>query len=430
MTAPAGQDPGALGTPCEIANPPGEGAGADEPAGAAGRRERYRLQAVAARILPDGHRTASCMKTRVHSAVTLWRGAGGGVHYGGLATCGSVWTCPVCAARVSQQRREEVQGAMDQHRAQGGEVLLVTFTAPHTRDDDLAPWLAAFSDALQRTKRGNPWARIRDRIRLVGSIRAMECTWGEANGWHPHVHELWFTEPGVDRESLEAQLFERWRTMAAKAGLPEPTPAHGVTVQGGGQADAYLTKWGLEPSRATWTAADEVAAGQAKVAAGGRYTPWDFLRACAAAPKGHHPRMAGLFRRYAEAFRGRQQLVWSKGLKDRFGVEDQADEDVAAAAEEPPAEVLAVLYPVHWRKVMAEGAREDLLDLAEGRGFEGVRRWFELRGMVLPDPVAATKDDQPDPCARGGPLDLWGEPVRDRGFVPRETNKEANHGAG
>jgi hypothetical protein len=30
-----------------------------------------------------------------------------------------------------------------------------------------------------------------------------------------------------------------------------------------------------------------------------------------------------------------RQLVWSRGLKDRFGVEERTDEEVAAAMEEP-----------------------------------------------------------------------------------------------
>ena len=58
--------------------------------------------------------------------------------YGGLQTCGSVWVCPVCGAqRWWNVAAGEIQQAMAQHRACGGEVHLLTLTAPHTRFDVL-----------------------------------------------------------------------------------------------------------------------------------------------------------------------------------------------------------------------------------------------------------------------------------------------------
>ena len=42
----------------------------------------------------------------------------------GLQTCGSVWVCPVCGAKVVERRRGEIQQAMAMHRACGGEVHL------------------------------------------------------------------------------------------------------------------------------------------------------------------------------------------------------------------------------------------------------------------------------------------------------------------
>lgn len=36
-------------------------------------------------------------------------------YYVGLQTCGSIWTCPVCAARISETRRKEVCHAMEKN---------------------------------------------------------------------------------------------------------------------------------------------------------------------------------------------------------------------------------------------------------------------------------------------------------------------------
>ena len=58
-------------------------------------------------------------------------------HYGNLITCGSVWTCPVCSARISEQRRQELKLAMTNWRKQVGSVYLLTLTNPHYCGDNL-----------------------------------------------------------------------------------------------------------------------------------------------------------------------------------------------------------------------------------------------------------------------------------------------------
>ena len=99
------------------------------------RVERFALQSVARDILPDS-RTAKCLRIRAYDKdVEVWKSKSHGTaSYGGLQTCGSVWTCPICAAKIAERRRLEIQAAMAQHRAQGGEVHLLTLTTPHTRD--------------------------------------------------------------------------------------------------------------------------------------------------------------------------------------------------------------------------------------------------------------------------------------------------------
>lgn len=100
-------------------------------ASAMGRRvERYALQAVARDILPKS-RTALCLRTRIKGGggVGVWKCEHAGTaHYSGLIVCGSVWTCPVCAAKISEKRRGELNAAIGQHQQSGGDVLLLTLT--------------------------------------------------------------------------------------------------------------------------------------------------------------------------------------------------------------------------------------------------------------------------------------------------------------
>ena len=98
------------------------------------RVERFALQSVARDILPTS-RTAKCLRIRAYDKdVQVWKSKNHKTaSYAGLQTCGSVWVCPVCGAKVVERRRGEIQQAMAMHRACGGEVHLLTLTVPHTR---------------------------------------------------------------------------------------------------------------------------------------------------------------------------------------------------------------------------------------------------------------------------------------------------------
>ena len=40
--------------------------------------------------------------------------------FGGLVTCGSVWACPVCAAKVATKRAEDLAAVLDAVHAWAG----------------------------------------------------------------------------------------------------------------------------------------------------------------------------------------------------------------------------------------------------------------------------------------------------------------------
>ena len=117
--------------------------------------------------------------------------------YGGLQTCGSVWVCPVCGAKVVERRRGEIQQAMAQHRACGGEVHLLTLTAPHTRFDVLEELQAKLGKALNGFLADKTVKKIFKEMGYIGQIRGYEVTHGRKgtnNGWHPHFHFLQFVQ--------------------------------------------------------------------------------------------------------------------------------------------------------------------------------------------------------------------------------------------
>jgi hypothetical protein len=61
--------------------------------------------------------------------------------------------------------------------------------------------------------------------------------------------------------------------------------------------------------------------------------------------------------------KGRKQLVFSKGLKARFEVEEKTDEDIMLAGGEQDEELLATIARDLWRGVYRHEVRGELLQL-------------------------------------------------------------------
>lgn len=314
------------------------------------RAERFTLQGVVAKLMPNS-RTSKCLRSvqsaasgvQVHKSDEFCT-----CHYSGLQTCGSVWSCPVCAAKVAERRRSfELAPAIEAHTTAGGSVLLITYTVPHGREDDLKDMLKRLSATVATMKGHRNYKALRKILRQVGTVRALEVTHG-ANGWHPHIHELWLIdgETTLSHDDIKADLFTCWRRAAMANDFDEPSEKWGVDVQDGDFAAAYVAKWGHEPTQPLWTVDAELSKQVVKKAGRGGRSPFQLLADCAAGDV-----QAGrLFVEYSEAFRGARQLVWSRGLKERFGIGEISDEEISAI-QEATAEPVASIPPKVWRKI-------------------------------------------------------------------------------
>jgi hypothetical protein len=335
------------------------------------RLQRFALQSVVRRILPKS-RTAKCLRLRQGEGskwntkdIQVWRSQDHqSAHYSGLQTCGSVWSCPVCAAKISERRRAEVLSAMDQHQKNGGAVLMLTLTNPHTLTDDLSAMVNAQGKAMDRFKGARATKAIFAAMGHVGNIRAWEVTFGQ-NGWHPHFHILLFVDSGLNLEDFRFAFWEAWSNACRLAGLPQPSLAHGVRLDDGNAASEYISKgmWGLDR---------EITKGHIKKARKG-FTPFDLLRLYLAEDGDW---AAERFREYAEVFKGKNQLLWSKGLKSLFDVVERSDEETAAQIEET-AVLLGQIEIEQWRLVLKFDVRGELLELARAGGWEPVARLLD-----------------------------------------------------
>lgn len=292
-----------------------------------------------------------------------------------VGVCGSVWTCLICSRRINLGRQREIAAAYDlfvgakaqlRPGVRNGDALLVTFTLRHGVGDDLVMLLEGLklADRTQQKaygyKRLVGYKRTVNKVRVsvpsevdyVGRISATELTYGK-NGWHPHLHQLWFFDKRLTAQEVErirADLFEAWRAACVKVGLPAPLEftkqgrALGVDVRRALSAEEYLTKFAHERQ---WAPEREMASQHSKKGRGGR-TAFQLL-----ADYAQGDREAGaLFRTFAGATLGRHQLQWSRGLLERLralGFDDvlASDEELAASRDEG-ASLLGELGDAEW----------------------------------------------------------------------------------
>lgn len=336
---------------------------------------------VTSEARPAGQwRVTGCSRRKIGEYVgILYSPAIRKAHFGNLMVCGSVWTCPPCAAKISERRKVEIETATNAFKEAGGHLYMVTLTFSHSREDNIASLMRRLSKARIKLRESRGYKVLKQELGQIGDIRTLEVTFGDRNGFHPHEHSLWLTANQFTArklESFKSRLFVLWERACLAAGLAAPNRKRGVDVRHAMSAAEYLAKFGKESS---WGVASELSKQHVKSGRAVSMSPFDLLRSYQAGNLEHGNR----FIDYAEAFFGKRQIIWSRGLKALFGVAELTDEELAVE-QEKDASLLAKIEGWEWRVVLRQqwDVRATLLDLAEaavehGGGFLAVRRFID-----------------------------------------------------
>ena len=300
-------------------------------------------------------RVARCGRVRVVPALEI-RMCEGRAHFSGLLTCGSVWECPHCSAKIRAGRATEVQQAVAWHGAERTSML--TLTVRHAMGENLKELRAGVANAWRLMQQGAPWRRFRERVDLVGTVRALEVTHGP-NGWHPHLHLLVLVGDPAQLAREQEWLSIRWRGCVARA-LGEsnlPDLEHGCVVTPCHES-SYLAKLGLE------------LAGGAKDGREGHRTPWQI-----ASDAVNSAADRVLWQSYCGGIFGARMLTWSKGLRDAAGIDAEQTDEELAAAEDPAAARVCFIPGTVWDALrVTPGVLVAMLEAAEHGGAPAVQR--------------------------------------------------------
>lgn len=329
----------------------------------------------------DVYRTCDCRWVNHGEAGIAVTPKFAAAHYVGLATCGSVWACPICGARIQERRRPEIQAAIDWANREALAVVMVTFTFPHRSWQSLDDLVMMQRDAFRRMRSSGQWTKLCKRMGYKGLIRALEITHG-VNGWHPHTHELWFLEDVP--EGFRELLSKRWLKSCADAGLIDLSDQkqvdafmkHAVDVRQDVTCGEYLAK--LDDSR-RWGFAEEMSKATSKAGRAKGVHPHHFLARRAEGDE-------ALYVEYVTVTKNRRcrQLYWSPGLKNTVGINDLTDEELAEESQEA-AEILGMFSSDDLKVIKGNDALAEALDAAEegfarggmGEGWRAVQMFLQ-----------------------------------------------------
>jgi hypothetical protein len=292
-----------------------------------------------------------------------------------VQTCGSVWHCPICSAKISNVRRGELNELLRWGRGRELIPLMVTLTGHHNAQMSLAESLAVMKRAKQSLHQSGPWKRHVGPM-VEGHVTATEVNKSKRHGWHVHFHVLMLIEAASEAEAIELvtqHLEPEWLRQLERQG--SWGGQHAFDVQGAADADRYVAKWGAAEELAL--SGEKRARGDAEIKG---QTPWELLAAAADGDV-----QAGRdFVEYATWFHGKRQLVWSRGLKERVGLK-VVEDDEAAGEQEDVADTaineVAVLPKPTWRHVVRRRLRADLLAAARDGGYGAVAELLAQHGI-------------------------------------------------
>jgi Replication protein. len=311
------------------------------------------------------------------------RESGGVGGFAGLATCGSVWACGVCNAKIMARRQLEIGAAVEAWRSSGGSVVFGTQTMRHWQGHRLTDLWVCLSKAWGKVTSGSSWVRDKKRHGIVGWLRVVEVTFG-ANGWHVHIHSLLFLEASTvatDLDALKGSIFGRWSAALKSLGLPAPLLAGQDLHVLDGAADEALAGYFTKAVHSAKAIGLEMTSTQTKTARGVHktFSVWKFLDDVIdlgdADALGH-------WQEFQRASKGRRQLTWSKGLRELLGLRaEKSDEDVAGEELGTKADDLVLITAAGWRQVIACMLMVPILEMVERQGLSGVRALLDVSGV-------------------------------------------------
>lgn len=296
-------------------------------------------------------------------------------HWSGVETCGRIWLCPVCSAKIRARRGDEIAEAVGRHLEGGGGAYFATATLPHDQGDALIRSLEVLTQSWRSLMWGKAGKEDRERFGLVGNIKSVEITHGR-KGWHPHIHAVILTEEPIGVLQLcewFARLDARWSRALVRNGWAPGL--HGrrfrldlVNRSTAAGLAAYVTKVQDSAGLGNEIARADLKGAKSKTSR----TPLGILADFGTDGLADDQ---DLWHEYEQATAGKSAIRWSRGLRALLlpDAEELTDEEIAA--ETVGGDTIAYATPWTLRRIAAvPGAEAAVFEAVGADGMEGLIR--------------------------------------------------------
>jgi hypothetical protein len=299
----------------------------------------------------------------------------------------------------------EIGAVLGEAIRQGHPLGFITLTMKHSKSMPLDLLWAAGAKGWKRAISGRAWVKAEPLV--AGWVRVWEVTHGR-NGWHVHVHCVMVMELGATAADLDAvagSMFDRWSKGLVAAGLRAPLRKgqdwHMVTgEQAAEQLAEYLAKSVSLMDQLRVVAARESLArgmglelthtmpGRARDDLKTRPV-WALLDDVAEMTETGEIGAIRAWSEWEKTSKGRKQVGWSNGLRDRFAPSLDEVTDLAIVEEEigTAADDVIRWTGDQWRDfVSLPGLALELLEVAASGGAQAARdqlRYWGVAHLVL-----------------------------------------------
>lgn len=302
----------------------------------------------------------------------------------GLTSCGSVWACAYCSAKIARARTEDLDTGMRRwvdpawraaHGLPGrGALALATYTISHHRGDALADLWTDMLRAWRRFTASRAYKSTRKAMGVAGYHRTTEVTYG-ANGWHVHFHVLYFLDDAAPVTAEDGwSLLGEWMAQARACGRKATIEGQDFKVLSG-DADSlegvslymlkalydaeYVERREVAAVRGVRNLAMEVGRGDLKTDKNkATRSPFGILADNVAhiLQQGCPDSTFPVWTEYEAASKGRRQQFWSRGLRDLLELgRAKTDEELADEAVE--GDTLVTVSAPQWRRFSTRSDR-------------------------------------------------------------------------
>lgn len=266
-------------------------------------------------------------------------------HFLGSSSCHSSWACPVCSPKVMAEYGSRIASLIDARaKWEDKYACMVTFTLPHISYMSLKDSLTIlqktwrmFSRDGNRAKGSNGkrqgvYGLWRKSFDITSVLRVYEVTYSDDNGWHPHIHALFWAHKEDFKyfSAWENDFCDRWfhcaRHCAANLGHQDQfidylyadykkRSSDHATVFFSKNADGSIRIVKSSHYISGWSGDKEVTASSFKdTKQEGHYTPWQMLRiAYNTNDPSIKEKYLELFVEYATATHGHRRVQLSPG---------------------------------------------------------------------------------------------------------------------